>query len=329
MPRRGQVENLKDNRYGRLVVIDRAEDHVQPSGKRKIMWNCLCDCGNIKPIWAAHLKNGSIQSCGCLKKELTSKRLLNDLTGKRFERLVVLMRVDDYVSSDGRHRSKWLCRCDCGVEKEIVGGCLTSGKTKSCGCYNTDMKKERAEQQFVDLTGKFFGKLTVEKRADNNKYGQTMWSCKCECGRYSVVQSRNLLSGGTRSCGCVNMSHLEQDVFLWFKHNNYVENKDFRYQLKYSDLQGLGMSKLSYDFGVYKNDNLVCLIECQGRQHYKSIDHFGGESQLEVQQFHDDLKREYATNYLHVPLIEIPYTISTYDKIKEFFEEHVLPIWNT
>ena len=38
------------------------------------------------------------------------------------------------------------------------------------------------------------------------------------------------------------------------------------------------------------------------------------------------IKREYANDYLQVPLIEIPYTISTYDKMKEFFEEHIVPI---
>jgi hypothetical protein len=56
---------------------------------------------------------------------------LRDLTGQRFERLIVL-------KQEGRKYKKahllWLCRCDCGKEKSIDGSSLTSGKTRSCGC---------------------------------------------------------------------------------------------------------------------------------------------------------------------------------------------------
>lgn len=322
MPRKNQVESLIGNRYGRLVVKSRAEDHIQPSGKRKIMWHCECDCGGEKDIWSAHLKNGSIQSCGCLKKELTSKRLLKDLTGERFGRLLVLKRVDDYVSKNGKKRSKWLCRCDCGNEKEIVGESLTSGSTKSCGCYYNENVKKQAEDKFVDLTNQIFGKLTVVKRVENNKHNQTMWLCQCECGRESIVQSQNLLSGGTRSCGCVKMSHLEQDVFTYFKRHGYIENRDFCYQLKYDNLSGIGKRKLSYDFGVYFDNKLVCLIECQGRQHYKKVEYFGDD--FGVQKSHDELKREYAKEKLCVPLIEIPHTVNTYAKMEKFFETNII-----
>ncbi len=51
------------------------------------------------------------------------------LTGKRFGRLMV---VEKTRQSDGR--DWWLCRCDCGREKEIVGKSLRRGLTKSCGC---------------------------------------------------------------------------------------------------------------------------------------------------------------------------------------------------
>lgn len=61
-----------------------------------------------------------------------------DLTGQRFGRLLVLKRVA--TSKDGQ--KVYLCRCDCGKEKEIKSGNLRSGHTLSCGCYNTDRIKE-------------------------------------------------------------------------------------------------------------------------------------------------------------------------------------------
>ena len=49
-----------------------------------------------------------------------------DITGRRFGHLVVIEYTGD---------SKWLCRCDCGNEKEIDGISVRRGATVSCGCY--------------------------------------------------------------------------------------------------------------------------------------------------------------------------------------------------
>lgn len=55
---------------------------------------------------------------------------LNDLTGMRFGKLVVIERVED----DHNRNRRWLCQCDCGNQKVIGGRHLTSGATISCGC---------------------------------------------------------------------------------------------------------------------------------------------------------------------------------------------------
>lgn len=45
---------------------------------------------------------------------------------------------------DLRHRKHWLCRCRCGVEKVIQGALLTSGNTKSCGCWSREAARLHA-----------------------------------------------------------------------------------------------------------------------------------------------------------------------------------------
>ena len=66
-----------------------------------------------------------------------------DLTGLSFGRLTVISRVDDYVTpSTKRRRAQWLCRCECGTEKVVLGEALTRGLTLSCGC----LQKERASE---------------------------------------------------------------------------------------------------------------------------------------------------------------------------------------
>ena len=64
---------------------------------------------------------------------------LIDLTGQRFGRLVVIERVEN--SADGRAR--WLCRCDCGQSKTVLGEHLKKGRTKSCGCAKSESSSKR------------------------------------------------------------------------------------------------------------------------------------------------------------------------------------------
>ena len=54
-----------------------------------------------------------------------------------------------------------------------------------------------------DLTSKKFGRLTVLKRLPNNNHNQVVWMCLCECGVRKPVLSGSILSGSTRSCGCL------------------------------------------------------------------------------------------------------------------------------
>lgn len=55
--------------------------------------------------------------------------------------------------------------------------------------------------QFNDLKGQTFHKLTVICW-HSKAYGRSAkWNCKCECGKKTVVDQSNLISGHTRSCG--------------------------------------------------------------------------------------------------------------------------------
>lgn len=61
----------------------------------------------------------------------------------------------------------------------------------------------RTAHNFNDLTESKFGRLSVIRRAPNNKHGQTMWECLCDCGESSVVLGASLTRGVTKSCGCL------------------------------------------------------------------------------------------------------------------------------
>ena len=65
-----------------------------------------------------------------------------DLTGQRFGLLVVVSRADDKIFPNGKRGTAYLCRCDCGNETTVLGSNLSTGHTRSCGCFQ---KKTRIE----------------------------------------------------------------------------------------------------------------------------------------------------------------------------------------
>ena len=66
--------DLKGQKFGRLTVIQRV-DKPPNATDRHIRWLCKCDCGCETVVASDRLKSGSTQSCGCLKRELSSERI--------------------------------------------------------------------------------------------------------------------------------------------------------------------------------------------------------------------------------------------------------------
>ena len=62
---------MTGQKIGKLKVI---KDSGKRYGKNKeIIWECLCDCGNICEVRGCHLRNGQVQSCNCLQKQTLKK----------------------------------------------------------------------------------------------------------------------------------------------------------------------------------------------------------------------------------------------------------------
>ena len=94
---------------------------------------------------------------------------LEDLSGKRFGKLTVIKRVDDYVSPSGRHQAKWLCQCDCGNTACITRSQLKSGKTKSCGCYQKQMASDANKTHGLSKERLYYIWKDMRSRCQNPK----------------------------------------------------------------------------------------------------------------------------------------------------------------
>lgn len=61
-----------------------------------------------------------------------------------------------------------------------------------------------------DLVGIRYGKLQVKKfsHSRNGRY----WECLCDCGKETVVSTRSLNYGSTRSCGCGSLAAARKNM---------------------------------------------------------------------------------------------------------------------
>ena len=63
------------------------------------------------------------------------------------------------------------------------------------------------EVRVKDLTGKKFGKLEVVNKNLIKSGKNSYWDCICDCGNHVTVSRCNLMSGHTKSCGCINKAN--------------------------------------------------------------------------------------------------------------------------
>ena len=122
------------------------------------------------------------------------------MDGWRFGSLVVLG-ITDQRSSYGS--LLYRCRCDCGREKLVVGNELRRGHVTSCGAGIHHMK---------DITGQRFGRLVAlhPTRVPDDTRSSYNWMCRCDCGTEVEVNVKDLVSGGTVSCGCALRDNLKK-----------------------------------------------------------------------------------------------------------------------
>ena len=83
--------------------------------------------------------------------------------------------------------------------------------------------------RFIDLTDKKFGRLSVIMRVNDDKSGNIMWKCKCDCGNERIVYGAGLKRGASTSCGCYRKEYLSK---IKKKYNEY--NLDGEYGIGYA-----------------------------------------------------------------------------------------------
>lgn len=86
------------------------------------------------------------------------------------------------------------------------------------------------------------------------------------------------------------------------------QNKiSFQREVSFNDLHGLGNNLLRFDFAIFKQDQLICLIEYDGEQHFKFVKHFHKNVfNFKKEKEWDRRKNKYCLIH-NIPLIRVPY----------------------
>jgi hypothetical protein len=174
-----------------------------------------------------------------------------DITGKKYGNLTVL----EYTKTIDK-RPHWKCLCDCGNIVEKRGKELKAGLIKSCGC----LKIERGPDK--DISGQKFNYLNVVECVGKRKT-QYLWKCLCDCNNTIELPHYKIVSGHTKSCGCLHSKLAKENAL---KRNKIMVGKNHpRWRFDLTDEDRIENSNRCYNpklyrwrNKVYKRDNYTC-----------------------------------------------------------------------
>lgn len=143
---------------------------------------------------------------------------INNLTGKKFGRLKVIK----YYGSNKNGRALWLCECECGNTKIILGNSLLNKATLSCGCYNNEIVKS----------------VNVKHNMSSSKLYKVWQGMKTRCYNKNFIYYKNYGGRGIKICD--EWLDNFNTFYKWAINNGYKE--------------GLTIDRINND-GIYEPSN--------------------------------------------------------------------------
>ena len=223
--------------------------------------------------------------------------------------------LENYTSSN----IKILCKCkDCGHIWKSSPHKLLAGQS----CPRCSNHYQRTTNEYIqELKEKNISIIPLEEY----QFAATKILHKClKCGNEWKTAPSNVLYG--YGCPVCASSKGEKAIKEYLDNNNINYKKEYTFE----DLKSDKNYKVRFDFGIFDNENnLNCLLEFDGIQHYKPVI-FGGrntpdaktkaEQQYKDGLYRDELKNIYCQKH-NIKLIRIPYY--DLDRIEEILDKEL------
>ena len=116
-----------------------------------------------------------------------------DIVGKTFDKLTVLKRAPNRNT----RQSWWLCKCECGKEKEVRGRALIGRLIKSCGCHRYKWEKINTIQWkgYEEISGRYWHNVkraALIRNIDFNISIQEAWQKFLDQNRKCALTGKEL-----------------------------------------------------------------------------------------------------------------------------------------
>ena len=282
-------------------------EFVNMSTKTEFIHN---ECGHkwmIAPRFILRLKKGCPRCYGTVTKTPEEYReQVMSIKGPDYEVL------SDYVNA----KSKVHVRHICGYEYMVLPNNLLKRNCANC----SDLIRKDTEYYKNEVSNLVGEEYSVLSEYINAKTHIKMRhnSDNCNNNEYEVVPDAFLR--GNRCPRCIeSLGEKKIRECLDRFRVDYIE------EYRIDDCRNI--KPLPFDFAIFKNGSLLCLIEYDGRQHFNESDWFGGKDNFLSVRKNDGIKNSYCKEN-HIDLIRIPYW--EYENIESILDEQgVLDIKET
>ena len=269
--------------------------------KIKISHKCKID-GHVWDVIPGNILRGAGCPICAIKKFAKKKRLSDSEYKKRLKIISPHIKVIDKYNCAN---NKIMHYCETHNEYFMI---TPANALKGCGCSKCTFDKKRkarawTQTQYIEELANVNPNIKVVGTYIN---AATPILHRCIIDNFEWKCSpSNLLQGhGCPECSSKS-SRGELQICDYLKRHNI----EYIQQFRFDDCKD--KNTLPFDFYL---PNYNMLIEYDGRQHYESVDIFGGEEQLKLQQKHDKIKDDFCKEN-GISLLRIPYY--KYDNIEE------------
>lgn len=169
-----------------------------------------------------------------------------ELMGKRFERLTVILKLEN----NKKGNTQWLCACDCGKTIKSTGTDLTTGRKPSCGCRKSELISEAR-------------KLPTGEAAQNSLFAQYKKSARERNIEFNLnlEEFKSLIDKNCHYCGDISTLKVYGDARLESK----GANGNFIYT---------GIDRKDSNLGYELYNCLTCCKTCNFAKNDMSYDEF-------------------------------------------------------
>lgn len=308
--RNSKRRNLKLRRFfgNNIYTLDNIRNFLIQNNKNFQLVSKECSSATEKIIWKCNEHENFIMSWNCVKNgkgcptcgKISSSNIRKnsiDYVKSKFEEKNLILMTDEYINNETP--LAYICKQhkEEGIQYISFGSLISNRGCRYCAKENCRLLQTKTQEQFEkEVYSIFLDKYKVIGKYINST---THIEVYCNnCNESFFIAPKHLLNG--HGCSICSISRGEQKIKSFLILNNI----DFIQQYKFDNCRS--KRKLPFDFAIFKNEDLYCLIEYQGIQHYKPVETFGGEKQFLEQQKVDKIKKDFCNNQ-NIKLIEISY----------------------